>query len=1506
MLGLLKFRNKPNTEYRNGIMVKIANPSTEVAKNEEERQNEEEERQKEERQNEERQEQEPTTKKPMKIVDVRKTTNINRELILRKLRGEPLSIEMEEATIQTDNTLPKKAIQDLVFETITETEKEAEKEVPKEAEKEMPKEKAPPKKRVVIRRDVKLAEPIITARETAIGQKETVDIKNLEKKMAKPVNYDKVIMHASSYYMNNRRLYLQKINQFFEKYKKEFAHMEETEVTCENRDSKKDIELFLHQKVVRDYLNIYTPYRGLLLYHGLGSGKTCTSIAIAEGMKSHKGIIVMTPASLKMNFFAQLKKCGDQLYKKEQFWKFLSVEGKPDLADALSATLSLPHEFVKKHRGAWFVDIHKPSNFAELNPGEQQQIDDQLNAMIRTKYTDINYNGLNWNIINRLTEDQTVNPFDNKVVIIDEAHNFVSRVVNKIKSPKNSISILLYNYLMSAENAKIVLLTGTPIINYPNEIGVLFNMLRGFIKTWSMQLRMEGKGKISRDSILDLFEKEGFHIYDYVDYTGNTLTITRNPYGFINTSSVKRGIPRGTKKNRGGAKRLRKTKKIYKEEMIPTVSLETDDKELTEKEREEAENIVEQYREIYKENPHEGGGYAAPVSKNENIGTDIAVGATTIFALPTMMEGGKTAFESYNGVTLDETGNITDNEFIRRVTSILKKYDIDVVPSSLQLTLNKALPDDSADFISTFIDSNEINRASVPALKRRILGLTSYFRSAQESLLPQYIPTENNDIYHVVPCVMSNYQLGEYSRIRKEEADKEKKQKTKQRMAKNEDLFNIASSYRIFSRACCNFAFPKPPGRPIPSGKKLLTEKDLDALPLNEEENMEREGDEPEEGEEEAKGTEEGEPEEVPRNAEYLASIQRAMAAIAYDPSKPADENPLSPEGLAIYSPKFFHILENLQEPNHRGLHLLYSNFRTIEGIGILRLVLQANGFVEFKLERNASAGIWDVTEESFPTAEEIETDTVKPRFVLYTGTETAEEKEVIRNIFNSDWNLVPKNILTSLEKRSGGSIKNNFMGEVIKLMMITAAGAEGINLKNTRYVHIVEPYWHMVRLEQVVGRARRICSHADLPPELRTIQVFLYISVFSPEQKMDDKNTELRLRDVSKLDGKTPITTDESLYEVSIIKDKINRELLKSIKETAVDCSIYAHAHEKENLVCYGFGKVESNQFASYPILEQDLGEKEEVQKKTVQMNRVQVGEKTYMMDVKTNDLFELADYQRAKTTGADLVAIGRLVKGPGGYEIVSTKEAERRPAKPLGINPLAKKAAESPKDVEEEAEKPKEKTPKEKTPTSLEEEAEPPKEKVPESPKYLETDKEIQFVFSDKSTDKALPGKGPGEKISKSKMAEFKELAEIPDWRKKLDTTWPVEIELNGKTWASAEHFIQASKYKTGAHPLYEAFAMESGTDLSKDAEMARAVGETGKFKGKVYKVDGVKKIQVDTNFDEEAAAYQANFAKFSKHADLREVLVKTKTAGLYRNLRGKEPELQESLLRVRNRFA
>ena len=41
-----------------------------------------------------------------------------------------------------------------------------------------------------------------------------------------------------------------------------------------------------------------------------------------------------------------------------------------------------------------------------------------------------------------------------------------------------------------------------------------------------------------------------------------------------------------------------------------------------------------------------------------------------------------------------------------------------------------------------------------------------------------------------------------------------------------------------------------------------------------------------------------------------------------------------------------------------------------------------------------------------------------------------------------------------------------------------------------------MEPYWHRTRIDQVIGRAIRICSHKDLPIEERHVDVFLYLSI--------------------------------------------------------------------------------------------------------------------------------------------------------------------------------------------------------------------------------------------------------------------------------------------------------------------------------------------------------------------------------------------------------------------------
>ena len=78
---------------------------------------------------------------------------------------------------------------------------------------------------------------------------------------------------------------------------------------------------------------------------------------------------------------------------------------------------------------------------------------------------------------------------------------------------------------------------------------------------------------------------------------------------------------------------------------------------------------------------------------------------------------------------------------------------------------------------------------------------------------------------------MTEHQFNLYEKIRKQEHEHEKTKKKLMRKKKKEDnLFDVSSTYRIFSRAACNFAFPPPIDRPIPN---LTEEAEVDEAILD-------------------------------------------------------------------------------------------------------------------------------------------------------------------------------------------------------------------------------------------------------------------------------------------------------------------------------------------------------------------------------------------------------------------------------------------------------------------------------------------------------------------------------------------------------------------------------------------------------------------------------------------------------------------------------------------------
>ena len=958
-----------------------------------------------------------------------------------------------------------------------------------------------------------------------------IDDVPIAKRLPKPE--PNVIIPSSHYYMNNRENFINFIDGLFDPYKTELNANDDS-VSCDSVYGSNEFSLLTHQKIVRDYMNLYTPYRGILLYHGLGSGKTCSSIAIAEGMKTKNKIMVMTPASLRVNYIEELKKCGDILYKKNQFWEFISIEENPAYLDTLAEVLSIEKTYIQRNKGAWLVNTQKESNFDKLTTDQKQSLDSQLNEMIRSKYEFVSYNGLRRSHLTEFTQDFTINPFDNKVVIIDEVHNFVSRIVNKIKN-KESLSVILYEYMMRAENCRFIMLSGTPIINYPNEIGILFNILRGYIKTWNIQLDIKTTTKVNVNTIKKLFSDESKinNIIDFIEYkpSSKTLVVTKNPFGFIN--NVKDSV--------------------------------------------------------------------------------------------------------YNGVHIDEHGQLNDDEFINLISQVLSAKKIFVDKSKIDIVNNTALPDTLEPFKDYFIDDNGLLK-NVNLFKRRILGLTSYYRSAQEKLMPRYSREKD---FKIVKVEISDYQFGVYENARVEERKLESKNKKKKKRVDN-SMFDEdgASTYRIFSRAFCNFVFPKEINRPIPKDvkndlqeniklalSKGIDEDSLDAVQAEEKiENIDGryEKDDLDAVKSDIKANSDS------NYPEKIASALRMLEANT--------GTYLTEDALETYSPKFLSILKNITNETNIGSHLFYSQFRTIEGVGVFSLVLKENGFSQFKIKKNAEdEWVLDITDD----------DMQKPKFVLYTGTETSEEKEIIRKIFNNQWDDIPKSIKEIIETIA----PNNNIGEIIKVFMITASGAEGISLKNVRFVHLCEPYWHPVRTEQVIGRARRICSHDKLPVELQSVEVFLYLMTFSEKQLQEDKSIELRLHDTSKFDSKIPLTSDEALFEISSIKEDITKQLLISVKETAMDCALHYKPGSEEPLACYTFGNASPDKFSYVPSLneeENDSVSKINKVKKTFKVSYATIKGVKYVLNKETDELYDLESYINS-TKDPRIVPrkVGNLIEG-------------------------------------------------------------------------------------------------------------------------------------------------------------------------------------------------------------------------------------------------------------------
>ena len=123
-------------------------------------------------------------------------------------------------------------------------------------------------------------------------------------------------------------------------------------------------------------------------------------------------------------------------------------------------------------------------------------------------------------------------------------------------------------------------------------------------------------------------------------------------------------------------------------------------------------------------------------------------------------------------------------------------------------------------------------------------------------------------------------------------------------------------------------------------------------------------------------------------------------------------------------------------------------------------------------------------------------------------------------------------------DEMAGITNPQNVNGELVKVVIISKAGAEGLDFKNIRQVHVLEPWYNLNRIEQVIGRAVRNCSHKALPFSKRNVEIYLYAT-----HQIDKQNIYE--------------AADLYVYRKAYIKAKKIGVVSRLLKKNAVDCQL-------------------------------------------------------------------------------------------------------------------------------------------------------------------------------------------------------------------------------------------------------------------------------------------------------------------------------------------------------------
>lgn len=465
---------------------------------------------------------------------------------------------------------------------------------------------------------------------------------------------------------------------------------------------------------------------------------------------------------------------------------------------------------------------------------------------------------------------------------------------------------------------------------------------------------------------------------------------------------------------------------------------------------------------------------------------------------------GKRAHVIYDYIIQDKKENLSTRVLLLSGTpAVNNPFELAIIYNLLRPGI---FPMNENKFNEIYISVGEyqtLNPEKKNMFQRRILGLTSFYIGSTPDLF-----ASKRVLFKDLP--MSEYQEEVYKHYEYIETQLELKRTSK--------MMSVGTVYKTYTRQASNFVFPNINAeingetRPRPGKFRISLEEAEDLK--------------------EGKNVKVGE-EKVVMVTEYLDAIETFKKELINYWKKLKNDLKKDVEiFMKKYKMKFKDFWKNYKDKSEllqslyncsckmtaicfyifrsKGPVIVYSNYVRMEGLEIFKLYLEHFGYTNILSDTEGK--------DHF-------------RYCEYHGAIDKELREQNRKLFNDPVNVD---------------------GKKIKIILISPAGSEGISLMNVRQIHIMEPYWNEVRIDQLIGRGIRSCSHKDLPMDERTVDIFRYKAIL-PKGKM---------------------TTDERMEEIAMDKKRLISSFLDTIKEVAVDCVLFKNHNKlaENDYTCFKF----------------------------------------------------------------------------------------------------------------------------------------------------------------------------------------------------------------------------------------------------------------------------------------------------------------------------------------------